>query len=96
MFLGGMKAAFVTPPSPGPWRARCLDSAVESRVWLTSTRTYIANSLHGPDTFILRGGVEIIKRHQQQQYLAKIVSLVVDGKEGESRNQSFDSFFLGF
>jgi len=43
LFLGDMKAAFVPSPSPGPWRARRLDSAdVDSRVWLTSTRTYIA------------------------------------------------------
>jgi len=33
----------VASPSPGPWRARCLDSAnVDSHVWLASTRTYIA------------------------------------------------------
>ena len=43
MFLGGMKAAFVLSPSPGPWRAPRLDSAdVDSRVWLISTWTYIA------------------------------------------------------
>jgi len=43
MVLGGMKVAFVPSPSPGPWRAWRLDSAdVDSRVWLASTRTYIA------------------------------------------------------
>jgi len=54
-----MKAAFVLSHSPGPWRARRLDSAdVDSRVWLSSTRTYIAFAvpsfflfLHGLDTF---------------------------------------------
>jgi len=43
MFLGGMKAAFVPSPSLRPWRPRRLDSAdVDSRVWLASTRDYIA------------------------------------------------------
>jgi len=43
MVLGGMKTAFVPPPSQLPWRARRLDSAdVDSRVWLASTRNYIA------------------------------------------------------
>ena len=43
MVLGDMKAAFVPCPSSGPWRALRLDSAaVDSRVWLDSTRTYIA------------------------------------------------------
>jgi len=43
MVLGGMKAAFVLSSAPGTWHARRLDSAdVESRVWLASTRTYIA------------------------------------------------------
>jgi len=45
MVLKGMKEVFVPFPSPGPWRARRLDSAdVESLVssWLASTRTYIA------------------------------------------------------
>jgi len=45
MVLGGMKAAFVPSPSPGPWRVRRLDSAdVDSRVCLASTLTqaYIA------------------------------------------------------
>jgi len=41
--LGGMQAAFVPSPSPGPWCARRIDSAdVDSRVWLAPTRTYIA------------------------------------------------------
>ena len=35
MVLGGMEAAFVRSPSPGPWRARRLCSVdVDSRVWL--------------------------------------------------------------
>jgi len=45
MFLGGMQAAFVPFHSLGPWRARRLDSHGvdgDSRVWLASTRTYIA------------------------------------------------------
>jgi len=43
MVLGGMQAAFVPSPSPGSWRARRLDCAdADSRVWLVSTRTYIA------------------------------------------------------
>ena len=43
MVLGGMKVAFVPSPSPGPWRARSLDSVdVDSCVWFASTRTYIA------------------------------------------------------
>jgi len=43
MVLGGMKATFVPSHSPGPWRARRLDSAdVNFRVWLASTWTYIA------------------------------------------------------
>ena len=33
MVLGGMKAAFVPSPSPGPWRARLLDSAVWTLVF---------------------------------------------------------------
>jgi hypothetical protein len=41
--LGGLKAAFERSHSPGPWRARRLDIVdVNSRVWLTATRTYIA------------------------------------------------------
>jgi len=43
MVLGDMKAAFLPSPSPGLWHARRLNSAdVDSRVWLPSTRTYIA------------------------------------------------------
>jgi len=43
MVLGGMKAAFLPSSSPGIWRVWRLDSAdVDSRVWLASTRTYIA------------------------------------------------------
>jgi len=43
MVLGGIKAAFVPSLSPGPWRARRLNSAdVDSCVWLVSTLTYIA------------------------------------------------------
>jgi len=43
MVLGGMKAAFEPSPFPGLWRARRLDSAdVDFRVWLASTRTFIA------------------------------------------------------
>ena len=43
MFLGGMNAVFVPSHSPGPWRARYLDSAdVDSRVWLASNWTFIA------------------------------------------------------
>jgi len=38
-----LNASSLTVSLPGPWRARRLDSAdVDSRVWLTSTRTYIA------------------------------------------------------
>jgi len=59
MVLGGMKVAFVPSLSPGPWRARHLDSAdVDSRVWLASTRTQIyrfCGSLHGLDTIWTRG-----------------------------------------
>ena len=41
--LGGMKVAFIPSPSLGPWGARHLDGAnVDSRVWLASTRNYIA------------------------------------------------------
>jgi len=55
MALGGMKAAFVPPPSSGPWRARRLDSAdMDSRVWLASTRTY--NDFAAP---FLGSGVEL-------------------------------------
>ena len=43
MAMGGMKAAFVPSPSPGTWCARRLDIAdVDSRIWLSSTRAYIA------------------------------------------------------
>jgi len=82
MILGGMKAAFVPYPSPGPWRARRLDNAdVDSCVWLASTRTYIARAV----PFIvwkysgLGGYVEFIKRQQQQQlHQTKEISYVLE------------------
>ena len=43
MVLGGMKAAFEPSPSPEPLRVRRLYIVdVDSRVWLASTRTFIA------------------------------------------------------
>jgi len=56
MFLGRMKTAFVPSPSPGPWRARRLNSAdVDSRVWLALTQTHLCGSLHGLKTFWTQG-----------------------------------------
>jgi len=43
MVLGGMEAAFEPSPSPEPLRVRRLYIVdVDSRVWLASTRTFIA------------------------------------------------------
>jgi len=61
MFQGSMKAAaFVPSPSPGPWCARLLDSAVvDSRVWLPGLNSdlyRLCGSLHALDTF---SGVEL-------------------------------------
>ena len=40
---GRHESGICTSPSPGPWRARRLDSTdVDSRVWLASARTFIA------------------------------------------------------
>jgi len=60
MFLGDMKTAFVPSYSPGPWRARRLDSAdVDSCVWLASTWTYIAFAVPFMVRYILGSGVEL-------------------------------------
>ena len=58
----------VPSSSPGPWRARRLVGAdVDSRVWLASTRTYIASA--GPFMVWIHsrlgGWVELIKKQQQ-------------------------------
>jgi len=70
MVLGGMKAAFVPFPPPGSWRARRLDSAdLDSRVWLASTRTYIACAVPFMVWIHSRLGawVELIKRQQKKK-----------------------------
>jgi len=60
MFLGGMKAAFVPFPSPGPWRARRLDSAVWTLVFGWSQLGLIS-PVRFPSwsRYILGSGVEL-------------------------------------
>jgi len=60
MVLGGMKAAFVPCPSPGPWRAWRLDTAVWTLVF-GSPQLGLISPVRFPSCsrYIMGSGVEL-------------------------------------